>query len=109
MWWSMLVIVIIVVIVATVLIARKLKADRKRFARWNNLHERGKLFSAQLADMRNAVEHKESVESTAKTPDAPPPATGPKLFWPKHNIRFRTAGTTLFADSPMNRETYHII
>lgn len=95
MVWSFLIIVAITSVSLAVFAARKWTRDRRRSANWNNLHERGKLITAQLSAMRDVATRRETSESGAKTTPDLDTSANAKLFWARQSRMLQVAPTPL--------------
>src|SRR4051812_384457 len=80
MAWTLLIIILVAVLTAGGWLARRAVRARRRSMHWNNLHERGQLFAAQLVDMREAEARK-----TRPEPPKPPRTKAEKAryYWPQ--------------------------
>ncbi len=81
--WTILFISVAVAVAIAISLARSSIVSRKRSAKWDDLHERGRMFTAQLEQLREL--------SAAKPPQSPletksralQPAKKSRSFWPR--------------------------
>ncbi len=102
MWWTLVIVILAAAACAGVLLVHGLAARRRRTANWDDLHERGKLFAAQLSRLREMAAHKENVEP----PKAPPPGNAKKSVapLPRRATLQRRAGSSSAALDPAARD-----
>ena len=65
------------------LLARSRMASRERSAKWNDLHERGKMFVTQMAELREISEAKRTLPAAETKPRVLVAAKTSRSFWPR--------------------------
>jgi hypothetical protein len=76
--WTILFISVALAVAIIISLARSSIITRKRSAKWDDLHERGRMFTAQLEQLR---------ELSAAKPPQPPPETKPRALQPAKKSR----------------------
>ena len=76
--WTILFISAALAVAIIIFLARSGITARKRSAKWDDLHERGRMFASQLEHLR---------EMSAAKPPQPPPETKPRTLQPAKKSR----------------------
>jgi hypothetical protein len=99
--WTILIVSAVLATVIIIALARNTRAARKRSDKWEDLHERGKMFAAQLAHLRERSAAKQAPPPPPPPPPgnevpAPQPSRKSRSLWPRRPMSYRT-DTTPFA------------
>jgi hypothetical protein len=65
-WYSIAFLVVVIAFI--ILVARHIAAEHRRSAKWDDLHERSKLFASQLAYLRDAQISREAQLNLSSEP-----------------------------------------
>ena len=84
--WTILFISAALAIVIIISLARSNITTRKRSAKWDDLHERGRMFASQLEHLREMSATKQPQPPPEAKSRAPQPASKTRSLWPRPRV-----------------------